>query len=133
MEKGTKISYLHDPDNDERVMTLVSRLNSETNQVEYGYAVNRPTEWRFHVGRGYETKDLIKGDQFNRARGRTIAEGRMHTSPLVADLAGRTPTEAILETLRDASENSVVRRICQEALYWERSRQVLSKDTARAV
>lgn len=115
---STKIHHLRDPKLPARVMTLVSRV--EGDKVVYGYSLNRPSRW---VGPPYSQSGVrevflsfIKGDQFNKARGRQIAEGRMNNAPLVADLAGRTPDQAILETLASASENALVRRIAEKAL-----------------
>lgn len=106
----TKISYLRDPKAPQRVLTLVSRVNGD--KVEYGFSMNRPTRWRRKQDdRSSRYEDLIKGDQFSKTRGRQIAAGRLVVEPLVADLAGREPDVAIFETLRDASDNSLIRRI----------------------
>lgn len=112
----TKIHHLRDPKLPARVMTLVSRVDGD--KVVYGYALNRPSRW---VGPdrsspGFRESFFENGDQFSKVRGRQIAEGRMNNAPLVADLAGREPDQAILETLRDASENSLVRRIATARL-----------------
>lgn len=110
-----KTQYFHDPKCPTRVMTLVFYVGKE--QTQYGYSINRPSRW---VGGGmYERtacdgKFFAKGDQFNKQRGRQIALGRLTAAPLIADLAGRDPLTAIMETLRDASENSIVRRIANK-------------------
>ena len=123
----TKISYLRDPKAPQRVLTLVSRLTSDGEKVEYAFSLNRPTRW---VKGGYGTSmyaDLVKGDQFSKARGRQIAEGRLADGPLVADLVGREPDVAILETLRDASDNSLIRRIAEARLSFTEQRALLKK------
>jgi len=120
-----KIQYLHDPKVPQRVLTLVSRVNGD--KVEYGFSLNRPTRWVKAAFKDRRYEDLIKGDQFSKQRGRQIAEGRLNAEPMVADLVGREPDVAILETLRDASDNALIRRIAQGALSHRELSEALAK------
>jgi hypothetical protein len=115
LSKDTRISYLRDPKNRNRVMTVVSKRTPQ-GELEVAFAINRPSEWK----RSYETKFMHTerkepGDVFNKQKGLEIALGRLAIRPLTVPLLGRTPTRAVLETLR-THENGVVQRIAESKL-----------------
>lgn len=112
---STRIKYLRDPANDERVLTLVTKRIDE-NTVQFGWAVNRPTEWvNLSDAPNYAAWDRRKGDSFTRVLGRTIAQGRLDNSPeqVVCD-ANTPPLRAVLDHLVHHSPHQVVRRIAAE-------------------
>ncbi len=115
LSKDTRISYLRDPKNRNRVMTVVSQ-RQPSGDLTVAFSVNRPSEWK----RSYETKNMHTerkepGDVFNKQKGLEIALGRLAIRPLTVPLLGRTPTRAVLETLR-TNENGVVQRIAESKL-----------------
>lgn len=131
---STRIQYLKDPENPKRVLTLVSRVKPGTDLVEYGYSVNRPQEWKGDLrDRFYRSQSLTKGDMFSKEKGRMIATGRMESESavLTANMEGRKPMYAVIETLADASENSVIRRICDNYKSVERLRAILRQQRER--
>jgi hypothetical protein len=131
----TKITYLVDPKNPNRVVTVASRVMDTQadpsrkdrsfysgRALAWGVAVNRPTEWKT----SFENRDSLvyyknKGDAFNKKLGRTIAVGRLERSPDFMHLFNNETTEkqlftALLKELSHSS-NGLVRRAALAA--WE--------------
>lgn len=81
---NTKFQYLHDPKMDKRITTVAFRV--EEKYIVYGFATCKPHYMRKFTApipgpRGeLQTAEVFvphEGDDFNRARGREIAEGRL--------------------------------------------------------
>lgn len=116
LDKDMRVSYIRDPKNYNRVMTVVSQRSPTGENVFVGFSINRPSEWK----RSYETKYMHTerkepGDAFNKQKGLSIALGRLEAKPMTVPLNGRTPTRAVLETL-SGHENGVVQRIAAAKL-----------------
>lgn len=123
MDKNEKIYYFRDPKNPKRVMTVVVKFTDTkygNNFGSMGLSVNRPTEWvtRYHDS-DLIRKDLEKGDVFSKARGRSIARGRMEAHPirisLPQELTSREIKRRVLAYL-SMDPNSVVARIAKHGL-----------------
>lgn len=117
--KGTKVTYLQDPKNPKRVMTLAYKLGPE-DSVSFSYSVNRPTLWKTtqeSIWYNYQSiyKDLQEGDQFSKKTGCNIALGRLNSRPTSVALNGDKPKIACLKAL-ETDSNSVVCRIAKYAL-----------------
>lgn len=127
----TKITYLPDPKNPARVVTVASRVvdlvedpNREWNPgfrgqaLAVGVAINQPTEWKTqHESGTFIAFRKCKGDVFNKKTGRMIAEGRLNTRPEympVAFAPDATPMKRLLLHLA-WSDNGIVRRAAVDA------------------
>jgi len=114
LDKDTRVTYLCDPYNPDRVLTIVSK--HEEGFVSFGFALNRPTEWKtYHEGKRFQTRLLDKGDRFNKKKGIEIATGRLTARGTTVPLNGRTPKRAILESLL-THENRIIQRIAAHEL-----------------
>jgi len=78
--KNVRVSYIPDTQHEDRALTVVHRLNGD-GTVTFGVAINRPTEWVATVKTAdYVSLALVKGDKFNKRKGREIALGRLNTA-----------------------------------------------------
>jgi len=74
----THYSYLTDPKNFTRVITVARVIEGDT--IVFGISVCRPTEWTCdYEGSRYRGLRRVKGDQHKKAKGRMIAENRMNS------------------------------------------------------
>jgi hypothetical protein len=67
MDMNTKFAYLRDTRNKKRILTIARRVDPENGETSIGFAVCSPK------------------DNFNKKKGREIAEGRMREAPLFHD------------------------------------------------
>lgn len=116
LSKDTRIAYLRDPKNHDRVMTIVSKRDESGENLSFAFSINRPTEWKTR----YESKNVVedereKGDTFSKRKGLEIALGRLAAKPMTVPLNGRAPKLAILKALED-DKNGVVQRIVEAEL-----------------
>lgn len=127
MDKNIRISYLRDPSNLERVMTLAIKRDEESKTLSYAYAINRPSEWVYETRlKDWVTVRRDKGDQFCKSMGRDIALGRLASKPVVLPLTDQSPKLAVLEALKH-DKNGLARRIADEAQSWEDTCQRLEQ------
>lgn len=116
-----KIEYLADPREPGRVVTLVSRINNDTKEVSFAYAINTPSRWIKDVDKTRVTAYFVSGDRFVKRIGRDIARGRLNnekTATTVSFSEGQDPRRAIFEAMAK-NDNSVIRRLSKDmtALY----------------
>ena len=114
MPNDTRITYVRDAFNDERVLTIVHRLNTD-NTITYGFSVNRPSEWKQSSldNRG-RTVCLYKsdGDQFSKHQGKAIAFARLdnpRSAVTIPRVDGVAPIMSVLQHLTEGSNRHVAR------------------------
>lgn len=111
LSKDIRISYLRDPYNADRVMTVVSKRDATGENLSFAVAINHPTEWKTsHEFKGFVAEKRVKGDAFSKRKGLMIALGRLADKPTLVSLNGRAPRVAILDALMN-DKNSIVKRI----------------------
>src|SRR5688572_12688767 len=116
LNEDTRVSYIRDPKNRNRVMTVVSKRDATGESLAVAFSINRPSEWKTREeAKNFHMEMKEPGDVFNKRKGLEIALGRLAIRPLTVPLNGRTPTRAVLETLR-TNENGVVQRIAESKL-----------------
>lgn len=122
---NTKFSYIHDPKNKHRVMTIARDVEDGT--IFFGYSINRSIGNSFRPNMfDSQIVTTIKAhpiDQFNKKIGRSIAEGRMNrnrgelegVTSFVSQVEGEAPHITVLKHLTK-SKNQLVRRMCKHYL-----------------
>lgn len=122
---NTKFSYIHDPKNKYRIMTIARMVEDDT--IYFGYSINRSVDKadRFYSNSGHcgSTVREHPVDQFSKKLGRTIAEGRCSRntgfvdglSTFIEQVEGEAPHITVLKHLVK-SENQLVRRMCKHYL-----------------
>lgn len=114
LTNDTRITYVRDALNEDRVLTIVHRLNAD-NTITYGFSVNRPSEWKQEsIPRRARTSLLYRsdGDKFSKQQGKAIAFGRLdnpRTRTTIARVEGVTHIMAVLQHLTLGSNRHVAR------------------------
>lgn len=119
LDKNLRVTYIRDPNNSERVLTIVRRLNKD-NTVTFGTSVNKPTTWvARHESRHVKILGRVPGDNFSKKKGRAIAVARLHGrgSVTLEVEEGSSPYLTILKYLMDESDRKVARIAANELLY----------------
>ncbi len=96
MNTNTHFSFLRDPHNIDRVITVARKV--EGSVITFGFAICRPDEWKTDVGKNFVDMHLQRGDRHDKAKGRLIAEGRMNnpaTQAKIQVVAGEHPMTTI--------------------------------------
>lgn len=122
---NTKFSYIHDPKNRHRIMTIARDV--EDGFICFGYSINRSVDNSFTPNMfDPSVVRLMKAhpiDQFNKKLGRTIAEGRLNRNlgtidglpSVISQVEDEAPHITILKHLTH-SDNQLVRRMCKHYL-----------------
>ena len=122
---NTKFSYIHDPKNKHRIMTIARVV--EDGDIYFGYSINRSVDNSFRPNmfdhRVVTTMKAHAIDQFNKKLGRTIAEGRLNRNlgtidglpSVISQVEDEAPHITILKHLTH-SDNQLVRRMCKHYL-----------------
>jgi hypothetical protein len=120
LDKNLRVTYIRDPNNSERVLTIVRRLNKD-NTVTFGTSVNKPTTWvARHESRNVKILGRVPGDNFSKKKGRDIAVARLNGvrgSVTLEIEEGSSPYLTILNYLIDDSDQKVARIAANELLY----------------
>lgn len=120
LNKKLRITYITDPNNSERVLTIVRRLNGD-NTVSFGVSVNKPTMWiPRHESRNTKILTRIPGDQFSKKKGREIAVARLNgrgcvTLPIAEDTS---PYMTVLTYLVESKEDAIISRIAKSEIIY---------------
>ena len=120
LDKNLRVTYIPDPNNAERVLTIVRRLNKD-NTVTFGMSINKPTTWvARHESRNTKILGRVPGDKFSKKKGRDIATARLNGvrgSVTLEVEEGSSPYLTILNFLKDDSDQKVSRIAQNEILY----------------
>lgn len=120
LDKNLRVTYIKDPNNSERVLTIVRCLN-EDGTVSFGISVNKPTTWiPRHESRNVKILVRIPGDQFSKKKGREIAVARLNgrgcvTLPIAE---GVSPYMTVLTHLFNSKEDEVISRIAKSEIIY---------------
>lgn len=109
LPKNVRIFHIRNQQNPDQVLTIAETYNpagmvdkKTCPTTTYGWSMNKPTHWVTHKTADHICMDKVKGDAFNRNKGRMIAMGRMNTRRSQVTLevrAGERPIDAIMTNL----------------------------------
>lgn len=124
LPKNVRVFHIRNIQNPNQVLTIAETYNPDDKldgkacaTTTFGWSLNKPTHWVTYKGPDRIIMDKIKGDAFNRDKGRMIAMGRMSTARSQVTLEVRTgerPIDAIMANL----VTSVDTQISQIARDW---------------
>ena len=116
LDKNTRVTYLADPENPKRVMTLVTRVDDSGECYQFAFSMNRPEDWIVRC----RTKQTIlaerkSGDIWDKRKGLELALKRLEHAKFQMTPAEGTPKIAALRILSEGS-NGIAKRIANNAL-----------------
>lgn len=110
-----KNTYLRDPENDKRVLTVVREFDPKTRSVRYGWSMNSPSYWEPYETSRFKGERRVPGDVFSRKEGRRMALERLNNDPVFVEVSeGELPLVAVLNNLsHNFNVSTVVNRIAK--------------------